>query len=453
MSPDTSHITHRTVWMLAGPIILSNISVPLVGAVDTAVVGHLPGPAAIGAVAIGALIFSFLYWGFSFLRMGTTGFIARAYGAGNQAELSRIIYRVFIFALLCGVVLAILGRPVIYFALELIESSETVEALAAEYALIRIWSAPATLCVYVVTGILIGLQNTRSVFLLQLVLNITNVVLDIWFVTVLEFGVSGVAWATLIAEYLAALVGLWILRQPLMRAIQQVSLREALELKPMLVLIRSNTHILVRTLCLVFSFAFFTAQGAKLGEVILAANAILLHLQSIMAYGLDGFAHAAEALTGSAYGAGNRNRFRKAVKITTLWAGLTAVFTGLIYMQFGEQILSLFSNQNMVLSAAFTFLPWMIISPLVSVWSFQLDGVFIGTGHTKAMQNAMLISTACFLLLVWLLLPAFGNHGLFLALTLFMCLRAITLWIYYPGIVRHIHDNKPQKSKKQHNEQ
>ncbi|MBX2884961.1 MAG: MATE family efflux transporter [Granulosicoccus sp.] len=443
MSVAPSDITHRTVWMLAGPIILSNISVPLVGAVDTAVVGHLPGPAAIGAVAVGALIFSFLYWGFSFLRMGTTGFIARAYGADDLSEQSRIIYRVFILALLCGGILAVLGRPVIYFALELIESSETVERLAAEYALIRIWSAPATLCVYVVTGILIGLQNTRSVFLLQLVLNITNVVLDIWFVTFLEFGVSGVAWATLIAEYLAALVGLWILRKPLILAIQNVALSEALSLKPMLELMQSNTHILVRTLCLVFSFAFFTAQGAKLGEIILAANAILLHLQSIMAYGLDGFAHAAEALTGSAYGAKNRNRFRQAVKITTLWAGLTAVLTGLIYMLFGEQILGLFSNQSMVLSAAITFLPWMIVSPLISVWSFQLDGVFIGTGHTRAMQNAMLISTGGFLLLVWLLLPTLGNHGLFLALSLFMCLRALTLWVYYPGILHHIPENSP----------
>ena len=437
-SPD---ITHRTIWMLAGPIILSNISVPLVGAVDTAVVGHLPGAASIGAVALGALIFGFLYWGFGFLRMGTTGFIARAYGANDQTEESRIICRVFILALICGLLLAALGRPVIYLALNLIESSEQVESLAAEYALIRIWSAPATLCVYVITGILIGLQNTRSVLVFQLILNITNVVLDLWFVTVLEFGVSGVAWATLIAEYLAAFCGFWILRKPIATAIAQIPLREALEIGPMMSLVQSNTHILVRTLCLVFSFAFFTAQGAKLGEVILAANAILLHLQSFMAYGLDGFAHAAEALTGSAYGAGSRRRFKKAVKLSTVWAAVTAVITGIVYMRFGEQILGLFSNQSMVLSAAITFLPWMIISPVVSVWSYQLDGVFIGTGHTRSMRNAMLISTGCYLILVWILLPPLGNHGLFLALTIFMCLRALTLWIYYPGILRDIPDN------------
>jgi len=229
MTEHQSHITHRTIWMLAGPIILSNISVPLVGAVDTAVVGHLPGAASIGAVALGALIFGFLYWGFGFLRMGTTGFIARAYGANDQAEESRIICRVFILALVCGLLLAALGRPLIFLALNLIESSEQVESLAAEYALIRIWSAPATLCVYVITGILIGLQNTRSVLVLQLILNITNVVLDLWFVTVLEFGVSGVAWATLIAEYLAAFCGLWILRKPISTAIAQITLKEALE--------------------------------------------------------------------------------------------------------------------------------------------------------------------------------------------------------------------------------
>lgn len=442
MSGDTLHVSHPRVWALAGPIILSNISVPLVGAVDTAVVGHLPGPEYIGAVALGALIFSFLYWGFSFLRMGTTGFTARALGAGDHPEVCRTLARMLVLALFFGLVVILLGRPVVQFALEIIDSSPRVEQLAVDYAYIRMFSAPATLCVYVSTGVMIGLQNTRQVFLLQIVLNVTNILLDLLFVPILNFGVTGVAWASLIAEYTAAILGCWLMRDHIFGAINLSDRSEIFSFKHYTALMRTNSHIFVRTLCLVFSFAFFTAQGAKLGEMILAANTILLQLQSIMAYGLDGFAHAAEALTGSAYGAKNESRFRDAVRITTKWAVALAACLSTIYFALGDQILGLFSNQHAILATAATYLPWMIVSPLVSVWSFQLDGIFIGVGHTRQMRNAMLVSTLGYLGLVWLLLPYLGNHGLFLALTLFMMLRAVTLWYYFPGIIRSISDTK-----------
>lgn len=435
---NNNDISHRSVWALAGPIILSNISVPIVGAVDTAVVGHLPGPESIGAVAIGALIFSFLYWGFGFLRMGTTGFIARALGAKDLSALSMIFLRVLSLGLLFGLVIIVLGRPIVSFSLWVIDSSDAVENLAREYAIIRIWSAPATLCVYVFTGMMIGLQRTRQVFALQLVLNLTNVALDLAFVPWLGFGVPGVAWATLIAEYLAAGFGLYLLRDYLAVGLNNPQWREVFSLGPMTEIMRTNSHIFVRTLCLVFSFALFTAQGARLGELVLAANAILLHLQSIMAYALDGFAHAAEALTGSAYGARDRDRYRRAVWYTTIWALFSGLVLTFAYLVFGADILALFSNQDEVLATASTYLPWMIISPLVAVWSFQLDGIFIGVGHTREMRNAMIISTLLYLALVWLLLPLYGNHGLYLALTLFMILRACTLGYYYPGISRAI---------------
>ncbi len=438
MAATVAPITHRAVWALAGPMIISNISVPLVGAVDTAVVGRLPGPEYIGGVALGALIFSFLYWGFGFLRMGTTGFVARAKGAGDDQEMSLLLIRVMCLAVLFGLLVVSIGQPVIGFALSIIDSSVRVEALASEYSVIRIWSAPATLMIYVFTGVFIGLHNTRHAFLLQIVLNLVNVVLDLMFVPWLELGVPGVAWATLIAEYTAAALGFWLLRRRIQSALAMS--RWNLVFSPAAVanLMRSNSHIFVRTLCLVFSFAFFTAQGARLGELVLAANTILLHLQSIMAYGLDGFAHAAEALAGSAYGAGDRRQFRKAVNLTTLWAGGTAVAIGFLYLIFGQQLLSLFSDQQQVLSMAVTYLPWLIISPLVSVWSFQLDGIFIGVGHTREMQNAMLLSTLGYLALVWLLLPLMGNHGLYLSLTVFMILRALTLRYYLPNIYRAI---------------
>ncbi len=424
-------IFHRTVWNLAGPIILANLSVPLVGAVDTAVVGHLPGPHYIGAVALGALIFTFLYWGFGFLRMGTTGFVARAHGAHDPEEVKRLILRVLLLALGLGLLVLLLGRPLVALALWLLESTEAVEQLAQDYAHIRIWSAPATLCVYVCTGVFIGLQQTHRVLVLQLALNLTNVLLDLIFVPGLGFGVAGVAWASLIAEYMAACLGLWMLRSWLMSAWHQPNWPEVLSLQPMLELIQSNSHLLIRTLCLVFAFSWFTAQGATLGELVLAANSILLHLQTFMSYGLDGFAHAAETLTGEASGARNRRRFRRAVRLTTLWAGLVSLFFTGLYWVAGSQILSWFSDQVEVLELALEYLPWLVLLPLVSVWSYQLDGIFIGSGNTREMRNTMALSTVLFVAMTWLFLPTFGNHGLYLALTLFMVARAGTMLYVY----------------------
>ena len=428
-------LTHRRVWALAGPIIISNISVPLVGAVDTAVVGHLPEPDSIGAVALGALIFTFLFWGFGFLRMGTTGFIARAYGANDQQALSDTLLRVLLLAVVLGAFIILLGHPLIQLALYLLDSSDSIESLAESYATIRIWSAPATLSIYVLTGIFIGLQNMRYVFVLQLVMNMINVLLDLLFVLGFDMGVEGVALATLIAEYLAALLGFWLLRKPLSKAYKNLNWTRLLERNAILALMKANGDIFVRTLCLVFSFGYFTAQSASMGDVILAANSILMHLQSILAYALDGFAHAAEALVGSAYGAGKQQQFKRAVKLTTVWGLVSALLISLIYWLFGGLILQLFTNIDAVLLSAKTYLPWTIIAPVISIWSFQLDGIFIGTGYTREMRNAMIFSMLVYLGLLVILVPALGNHGLFLSISLFMVVRALTLGYYYPRIV------------------
>jgi len=437
-----SPISHRKIWALAGPIIISNISVPLVGAVDTAVVGRLPEPQSIGAVALGALIFSFLYWGFGFLRMGTTGFVARAQGANDQQALSDTLLRVFLLAFAFGFLIILLSQPVISFALHLLDSSEQVEQLTRDYTEIRIWSAPATLCIYVFTGVFIGLQKTTHAFVLQLILNIINVALDFLFVIGFDLGVEGVALATLIAEYFAAFCGFILLRGPLALALGQINWQRLMQRSAVLELMHANGNIFVRTLCLVFAFAFFTAQSAKMGEVVLAANAILLHLQSIMAYGLDGFAHAAEALTGSAYGAGKRREFKRSVALTSVWAGLMAVLVSLGYLFFGKSILGLFTNIESVVDTALIYLPWMVISPIVSVWSFQFDGIFIGVGYTREMRNAMLLSLLLYLVLVGIIVPYWGNHGLFLALSLFMVIRSLTLGYYYPRILAGLERQK-----------
>ncbi len=439
LSDSDQPISHRTVWALAGPMILSNLTVPIVGAVDTAVVGHLSGSYHIGAVALGALIFSFLYWGFGFLKMGVTGYIARAYGSRNDREICDFLLRFVAISLTAGILIVFLGKPLINLALYILDSTERVESLASDYANIRIWSAPAALCVFVFTGVFVGLHNTRMALVLQLVLNLTNLVLDLLFVPVLNLGVPGVAWATLIAEYSAALLGFFLLRQHLMQAIRNTRMHELFDSHTLKHLAVTNGNIFVRTVCLMFCFAFFTDQSARHGELILAANTILMHLQTFMAYGVDGFAHATEALGGGAYGARQRKRFLRVVRLTTLWALLTACFFSLLFLVAGGTIIGWFTNLFTIAELSKQYLPWMIVLPLFSFLSFQLDGLFIGVGHTRQMRNAMLLSTAGYLLLAYFFQSWMGNHGLFLALICFMTLRAITLLCYYPAIVRSIH--------------
>ncbi len=436
MATDTSPITHRQVWMLAGPMIISNISVPLVGAVDTAVVGHLPEIHHIGAVAIGALVFSFLYWGFGFLKMGITGFIARAFGRNDELAIFETVLRFLLLGMALGLLVIALRNPLIDFALFCIDSSENVETLAGDYCLIRVWSAPATFCIYVFTGIFVGLHNTKLALALQLVLNLTNIALDLLFVPVLQLGVPGVAWATLIAEYTAAGVGFLLLRKTLIKAINAIDWKQLFEFHALKGMMQTNGNLFIRTLCVVFSFAFFTAQSARHGELILAANAVLLHLQTVMAYGLDGFAHAVEALGGSAYGAGNAARFKRAVFLTTLWSGLTTIVISVAYFVAGDTIIGWFTDTEIVVQTASEYLIWMILSPIVSFSSFQLDGLFVGTGRAREMRNAMLVSMAGYIGTAYLFQIFWGNHGLFLALVCLMIFRTMTLSMYYPSIIR-----------------
>ena len=419
-------------------MIISSISVPLVGAVDTAVVGHLSGLHHIGAVALGALIFSFVYWGFGFLKMGITGFIARAYGVDDQDSISGTMLRFILLGLALGLAVIILGNPLVRLALYLVDSSEAVETLAAEYALIRVWGAPATLCVYVFTGIFVGMHQTRLALVLQLVLNFINVGLDLLFVPILELGVPGVAWATLIAEYSAAFCGFFMLRKSLFRALDRLRWSDIFEAGALKEMARTNGNIFIRTICLVFSFAFFIAQSAAHGELILAVNTVLLHFQTIMAYGLDGFAHAVEAMGGSAYGARDKARFKRSAWLTTLWSAGMAAFVSIAYLLFGNAFVALFTDAAEVIRTADQYLIWMVISPVVSCWSYQLDGLFIGTGHAREMRNAMIVSTAGYLILAMAFQSIFGNHGLFLGLTCFMILRTMTLYYYYPQLVRSI---------------
>jgi multidrug resistance protein, MATE family len=426
------------VWRLAAPIILSNMSVPLVGVVDTAVVGHLPDPVYIGAVALGAIIFNFLFWGFGFLRMGTTGFAAQAYGAGDATEVRSTLARALLLAVGLGVLIVALQRPIGLLAFWALEGSPELEGLAASYYSIRVWSAPAALAGYAILGCLIGIQNTRAALAVQLALNLTNVALDLLFVLGFGWGVQGVALASLVSEYAALLFALWLVHRNLAPIGGHWNREHILYAPRLKALLHVNVNIFARTLCLILAFFYFTAMGTRLGEITLAANAVLMHLHLLLAHGLDGFAHAAEALAGGAYGARERAAFRTAVNTTTLWALIVAGIYTLIYAIFGTTFIGIITGIEAVRLAAASYLPWVLLSPIISIWSFQLDGIYIGTTRPVEMRNSMLLSLIVYLAASWLLMPMWGNHGLWLSFMIFMLVRGVTLGLWYPRIERSL---------------
>ncbi len=429
---------NRDVWHLAAPIILSNISVPLLGAVDTAVVGHLPGAHHIGGVAIGSLIFSFVYWGFGFLRMGTGGLTAQAFGAGNADEVRSVFARAALLAVALGLAVVVLQWPLGELAFTALDASDDVERLAEGYYYIRVWGAPAALLNYAMVGWFIGIRDAKSALVMQVAMNGVNIILDLWFVIGLDLGVEGVAWATLISEVGAIAIGGYLMQRNLRRlggTWQRSAILDGARLRHLLAV---NRDIFIRTLGLQLSFAAFTAMGARMGDAVLAANAVLMIFQSIMAYALDGFAHAAEALAGGYLGAGNRAKFRHAVRISSLWAlGFAAFFT-MIYGIFGGLMIDMITNLADIRALARDYLLWTVISPLISVWSFQLDGIFIGATRTADMRNAMLQAVVVYAAALAVLVPAYGNHGLWASLMVLMVARAITLGMRYPALERSV---------------
>lgn len=365
--------------------------------------------------------------------MGTSGFVAQAFGADDIVEVRTILSRSLLLAGLFSLLLVLLQYPLRHLMFWVLEGSQALEAIAAQYYAVRIWSAPATLANYALIGCLIALQNTRAVLAMQLILNGVNIILDVIFVIFLGWGVSGVAFASLLGEYCASAYGLWVVLGLLGENWRINPLWHRRSIKAMF---RVNRDIFIRTLCLTLGFFYFTAQGAQLGEIILAANAVLMHFFSISAHSLDGFAHAAEALAGNAYGARNRQALRTAVRISSIWALIFAGIFALVYSAFGSAIIGMITSLDEVRANANHYLPWLLLMPLVSVWSFLLDGIFIGTTHSAEMRNAMVLSLFTFFIAVWMLLPLLGNHGLWLALMIFMAMRGITLGFYYPRIER-----------------
>jgi multidrug resistance protein, MATE family len=431
-------ITRRHVLTLAWPIILANAAVPLLGLADTAVIGNFGSVADLGAIAFGAVIFSFVYWGFGFLRMGTTGFTAQAVGAGDETEVRATLMRALLLAGAIGIGLIALQWPIFSAALHLLDGSAEVESIASEYLTVRIWGAPAALGVFALMGTLIGLGRSRILLLVQVFMNSLNIVLDVWFAGVLGWGAPGIALGTVISEWATLLLsGLLVARLLRERSpdaaplIPWASIRDRARLRRV---VSANSDIMIRTLLLVFGFSWFVRESARFGDDVLAANHILLQLVSFSAFFLDGYAFVAEAIVGTSVGARDLRRFDLAVRRSTELAAVTSLMLALLILLGGAAAVQALTNLETVREAASDHLPLAALYVLCAFAAFQLDGIFIGATRTRDMRNASIVSLAIFLLCWWPLTRWAGNEGLWLAFVIYVCARAATLGSLYPRL-------------------
>ncbi|MDX3905253.1 MAG: MATE family efflux transporter [Pigmentiphaga sp.] len=424
---------------MALPIVLANLTQPLMSAVDTAVAGHLPGPEYLAGVALGSLLFSFLFWGFGFLRMGTTGLVAQAWGRGDEQALAASVVRALFLAAAIGILLLVLQGPLISLVLGLLGGSASATQQAMEYCAGRIWAAPLALANYVVLGWLLGCQRVRLALALQIFINLVNLAAVLLFVHVFDLGVTGIGAATAVADGAGALAGgflLWRSHRAAWPKLRMAVLRDAAAMRR---LVGINFHIFVRTACLLGSMGWFAHLGATQGDMVLAANALLLNFLTFMAFGLDGFAHAAEALVGSAVGANDDSGLRRAVRLCMGWAFGGALAYALVYLAAGPLIVNTLTDQPALRATARHFLPWLALAPIASVAAYLYDGIFIGATQTRALMQSMLLCGAAFLALSLGLLPLLGNHGLWLSFLAFNALRGLTLHLAAPRTVYRSH--------------
>ena len=428
-------LTHRRVLKVALPIVLSNATVPLLGLVDVGVVGQMGAAAPIGAVGIGAIVLATAYWIFGFLRMGTVGLVGQAEGAGDADEVSAILTRALLVAIAGGLLL-ICAYPLIVFAAFSWEpTSAEVEALARHYLFIRIWTAPFAIAVFALTGWLIAQERTGAVFWIQLSMNGLNIALNFLFVLGFGWGVAGVAASTAIAEVVGAGLGLWFCRaafaRPAWRHWPRVFERARLVRMALL-----NTDILIRSALLMAIFAAFTFLGAGFGDVTLAANEVLIQFLYVTAYAMDGFAFAAETLVARACGRRDAARIRQAARMTSVWGLGTCAALGLGFWLGGPWLIDLLATDAGVRAAARDFLPWMAVAPVIGCAAWMLDGIFIGAARGRDMRNMMLLSAGIYVAAALLLVPAWGNHGVWAALLISFAARGVTLGARYPALER-----------------
>ena len=429
-------INHRSVLTIAVPIMLSNVTEPLIGVVNTAIIGQLPEAYYIGAITIGSLIFSFLFWGFGFLRLSTGGLSAQAVGAGDSAEVMAVLWRALAIAVTVGLCL-ILASPIIEkVSFDLMGGSPEMRAQGEIYFRYRILSAPFALTNFCILGWFIGQGRAAIAFLVQIFLNVVNMVLGAWFVLSLGMTADGVGLSALIAEISAALLGGLLIWRSIHRMKATTTWAQIWDREKILRTLGANGDIMIRTLCLVFAFAWFAARGARASDVVIAANSVLLLFFDVAAFLIDGFAYASEALVGQSVGARNRERFNRAIRLTTLWALVVGAICSAIIWFAGPWFIDLMTVNAEVRETARHYLFWAALTPLLGTICFQFDGIFTGAMATRDMRNMMVLSLIIYLAFWWILERNFGNHGLWAALCVFFIARGVTYAMRMPALAR-----------------
>lgn len=426
---------NKEILKLAIPNILANLSVPLLSVVDVALMGHLEGENFILAIGFGVMVFNFIYWAFGFLRMGITGMTAQEVGKGNTEEAFRLLFRGLLIALSGALLLFIFKDYLLQLSIYLIDSNEAVNKSMTTYFDIRIYAAPATLGLYAFIGWFLGKQNATIPMIITIAVNLLNAGISYYLVTFLDMKTDGVALGTVVAQYLGLLLAIVFFLAYYKKQLTHAAFKGIMELKVIKNFISVNADILIRTLCLIFALSFFKVMSAKESELIGAANILLLEFISMAAYGIDGFAFAAESISGKYYGAKDKLNFKKAVRYCFYWGlGFGSLYS-ITYWLFGRNILELLTDQTNVIDLAMEYLVWLLIFPVLSVVPFVWDGVYIGLTSSKAMRNTMLLSTTIFVGSYYWLVNVWGNHGLWLAMIVFVLARGISQTILAKKVV------------------
>ena len=426
---------NREILRLAIPNIISNITVPLLGMIDIAIAGRMGGDdSTIGGLAIGTAIFSFIYWNFAFLRMGTSGLTAQAYGAGDKREVANILGRSLTAAGVIAVVLLLLNRPIGALAFKLMQGSPEAMAFAGEYFFARIWAAPAAIGLFALHGWFIGMQDSTTPMVVTIINNIINIFCSVWFTFGLDMGVVGIAWGTVVAQYASLIISLVVLATKYGSYVREVDLRECLRMEPLVRFLRINSDAFLRTLCVCVVYTCFTAFSARFGDTILATNELLLQLFMLFSYMLDGFCYAAESLTGRFIGEGNKELLRSCIRHLLLWSAAAAGLFIVVYLLWWEPLLGLFSKSPTIHACAREYVGWIVSVPLLSFVPFLIDGILIGATKTRIMRNTTFWSLVGFFVLFYGLEGVLGNNALWLAYVGFIVVRCVLMLVATQGV-------------------
>lgn len=417
---------HRKILNIAIPSILTNITTPLLGLVDSAIVGHLGCACYIAAIALGTTLINMAYWGFGFLRMSTGGLAAQALGRGDEMELRTILMRSLSWALAIALGLLLFHRPILDVVLLLTSADQEIEQFASVYFNIVVLGAPAVLTISSICGWFIGRQNARIPLYIAVLQNVLNIIASVFFVFGCDMKIEGVAWGTVLSQYVAMFFAIYVvIRQEHIHNIRLAmkSLKRSDFFNRQFAV--SNRDIFLRSVLILAVTSFFTFAGAKQGEVVLAANALLMQLFLLFSYFMDGFAYAAEALCGHSYGAKNIERSQKTIRALWVWGIVCALFTSIVYASAGSMIFSVLTDVVSVQEKALQFLPYMSVVPLLGFLAFIYDGVFIGTLQTRAMLQTIVVATLSFFVVYYATVTHLGNHGLWLAFLVYLSIRSV----------------------------